>query len=142
MGIIQLGGNLKLGPTGSLVDYSDNISQMVLNIARAAIAVPATLGLPTASQSPGSKTETLQITYHSDLAAASVWAELYDAIMSDAAELDFEGTFEEGAVSVDNPKFSGTIRVMGLATGGVVGSLRQQSQTWPLTEEGHVKATS
>jgi hypothetical protein len=140
---IQLGGNLKLGPTiGSLVDYSGAISQMTISTTRESIAIPATLGTPQASARPGSRAETLTIQFHSDTDPTSVWAELWDAIYTDAAELVFEGNLYPGVTSTTNPKFSGTIRVMSLDTGGTVGSLRQQSQTYPVTEVGVVKAVA
>jgi len=138
---IQLAGNLKLGPvpSGPLVAFSDNISQFIINTSRASITIPPTLGLPRGSVRPGAISETLTIQFHSTMDATSVWAELWDAIYTDAAELLFEGNMEPGATSANNPKFSGTIRVMGLDTGAAVGELRQTSQTWPISEAGVTK---
>jgi hypothetical protein len=143
MSTIQLGGNLQLGPVGGpLVDYSDYISQMIITTTREGINTPPTLGKPRGSVRPGAISETLEIQFHSDMAATSVWAELWDAIYTDDAELDFAGNLEEGATSVSNPHFVGTIVVMALNTGGQVGQLRQQSQTWPVTEDGVTKTTA
>lgn len=138
---IQLGGNFKLGPTpGSLVAYSDYVSQMTINTTRNEVTIPATLGQPRQSSRAGTTQETLTITFFSDFAATSVWAELWDAIYTDDAELAFEGNLEPGATSASNPKFSGTVRVMSLDTGATVGELRSNSATFPVTEAGVVKA--
>jgi hypothetical protein len=74
----------------------------------------------------------MTINFFSSHAAASIWAELYDAIITNTAELTFTARFATGAISADNPEFTGTIIVMSLDTGGTVGELKAQSQTYPV----------
>jgi hypothetical protein len=63
-------------------------------------------------------------------------------ITTPSAELDFEGNFEDGATSADNPKFSGTAILLSLESGGTVGQLRQQTITLPIKAGTLVSATS
>lgn len=134
--IVQLKGNLKLGPdVGSAVEYGTAISEFSLKRKRTEIKVPATLATGFESVAAGALSESLGIGFHSSTAAASVWAELYDAIDTDTAQLYFEGTQNPGVVSADNPKWSGTIVILSLDTGGPVNKLREQKQTFPLSEK-------
>lgn len=140
MGNIQLKGNLKLGAdSGSAVEYGSSISEFIIRRQREEITIPATLGTGRKSSEAGALTEHLMIGFHSSTAAASVWAELYDALDTDASTLYFEGTLNPGAVGADNPEFSGTIIVLGLDTGATVSKLREQKQTYPVTVAGVTK---
>lgn len=135
---IQLGGNLMLGTVPA--DYSDYISSMVITTSREAITRPPTLGKPVRSNAAGAPEYQLKLTFHSSLAAASLWAELWDTVESANGEIAFSGNLEEGVTGPDNPEFSGTITVMSLDTGADVGKLRQQSQTYSVTADGVTKA--
>jgi hypothetical protein len=138
---IQLKGNLKLGPTpGTAVEFGASITAFIIKRTRASVAVPATLATGRESESAGALSEAVQIDFFSSTAASSVWAELYDAIDTDSSQLYFEGTLNPGAVSADNPRFSGYITVLTLDTGATVGALRTQSQTYPVTQAGITKA--
>lgn len=143
---IQLKGSAEFCPSvggassGPLVDYKNYISSLVVNKERSSVTIPATLGTGRETTKAGTLMESVTITFHSDLAAASFWGEMYDAISTDDAELYFEAVLNEGAVSADNPKFKGTIVVLTLETGADVGSLRQQSQTYPVTAAGITKS--
>lgn len=132
---IQLTGSLSLGGT----DFSDSISSMVIKRTRASVTRPPTLGNIRETQAAGALQEALEINFFSDLAAASVWAELYDALDTDTAELAFSGEPDGGTAGADNPHFSGTIVILGVDTGADVGSLREQSQTYPITKDGITK---
>lgn len=132
MSEVQLTGNLSLGGT----DYSSSISSMTIKRTRNSVTVPPTLGNIREVDKAGALKEALEITFFSSMAAASVWAELYDAIDTDSAELTFTGNLDSGATGADNPEFSGTIVVMGIDTGADVGSLREQTQTYPITIAG------
>ena len=129
MSDIQLKGNLSLGA----VDFSASISSMVIKRSRASVTRPPTLANIRETQAAGALQESLEITFFSGTEAASVWADLYDAIDTDSAELAFVGNLNDGATSADNPEFSGTIVVLGVDSGADVGSLRQQTQTYPIT---------
>lgn len=138
--IQQLKGNLKLGVVTADIDVSASVTSMTIKKSRESITVPATLATGKATQVAGAGSETLDIVFHSSMAAASLWAMLYDAMDTDTAELKFEGTLDEGLVGADNPKFSGTIVILGVDTGGAVGALRQQTQSYPITAAGITKA--
>lgn len=135
----QLKGNIKLGPVTASVDYSSFITSLVIHRTRESISVPATFGTGRATQVAGALGETLEINFFSSTDAASVWAMIYDILDTDASELKWEATLNTGAVSADNPKFSGTITILALDSGGTVGSLRQQTQTYPITAAGITK---
>lgn len=140
MSIIQLKGEFQLAPAGeALVDYSNFISSMVIERNRNSVTEPATLGTGREVQLAGTLSETLSITFHSEMAATSLWAVLYDVIDIDDALVDWSGQFEPGAVSADNPKFSGTATLLNLNTGADVGTLRQTTVTFPITGAGITK---
>lgn len=126
--MIQLEGPITLGGN----DYSDEISSFVINDTRNTVTVPGTFGDATEVDRAGAHKWSATITFHSDLAAASVWAELLDAMLTDTAELGFTARFKSGPVSGDNQEVSGTLLVTALDTGGTVNELRQQTQTYPM----------
>jgi hypothetical protein len=139
---IQLKGSLKLAPTGdTLVDYSNNISSLVISRNRNSVTQPATLGTGREETKAGTLSESLTINFFSSTAAASVWAVLYDIMDDDASEVDFEGLLNNAAEGTDNPKFAGTAVLLDLETGADVGTLRQQSITLPITADGITKTT-
>ena len=142
---VQLKGNLSLGPedqeTPDVTDYSRYISSLSVMRERTSITVPPNLETARESEVAGPMKETVGMQFHSGVAAASLGAELWDAMDTDSSILYFEGTLEPGAVSADNPKFSGYISVLTLETGADVGTLRQQSQTYPVYV-GDVQHTS
>jgi hypothetical protein len=138
---IQLRGNLKLGPSsGTAVEFGNAITAFIMKTERESVTLPATLATGRASAAAGALTQMVQIDFFSSTAASSVWAELYDAIITDSAELYFEGTLNPGAVNADNPRWSGFITIMSLDTGIAVGALRAQSQTYPVTQAGVTRA--
>lgn len=137
---IQLGGTILLGPnSGSAVDYSDKISQLTINFQRPTRTIPATFGQPIESEAAGPGKQTVTLTFYSTTAANDVWMELYDAIVSDAAELYFSATYDTDAVSTDNSRWEGTMVVTSLDTVPEVGSLRVQTQSYPVTAAGVTK---
>lgn len=139
MSDVQLTGALTINST----DVSAYVSSMTIRRERVSVTVPATLGNLRETQKAGALRESLEIRFHSDFAAASLWADLYDAIDTDSAELAFSGLrFDDAAVSSDNPEFSGTFVVLGVDSIGEVSALRQQTQTYPITDAGITKSTS
>lgn len=140
---IQLEGSAKFGPVGGpLVDYSNQITNCVINRTRATVSSPATWGDVTTDVNAGARTETLTINFLTSVAAASFWAELWDALDTDSGELDFEIRLSDAAVGADNPEFSGTLVTTGVDTGGQAGEIRSQSQTFPIKRGTLEKATS
>lgn len=139
---VQLGGTIKLGvSSGTAVDYSSFISQLTINFSRETVTLPATFGKPRASESAAAEKDTVTIEFFSSTAAASVWHELYNAIKTDASELYFEGIYNTTAVGADNERWSGKMVITSLDSVPSVGSLRQQSQTYPVTADGVTRAT-
>jgi hypothetical protein len=138
MSEIQLKGSLTINS----VDVAAYVSSFVIKRERTSVSVPATLGNLREVEKAGALREAIEIRFFSSLAATSLWAELYDAIDTDTAELSFSGRLEDAVVGTDNPEFSGTMVVLGVDTGADVASLREQSQTYPITSAGVTKATS
>jgi hypothetical protein len=136
MSEIQLKGNLSIGGT----DVSAFVSSMIIKRERVSVTVPPTLGNIREVQKAGALKEALEITFFSSTAAASLWADLYDALDTDSAELAFVGNLSDAATGPDNPEFSGTIVVLGVDSGAAVGALREQSQTYPITADGITKS--
>lgn len=132
---IQLKGNLKLSAHGDpLVDVRAWVSRFGLVRQRATVTKPPTLLTGAESYGAGGISRQLVITFHSSQKAAEVWAILCEAIESDDALVDFEGTMTDDAVSSDNPKYSGVAFIPQLDSGPDVGSLRQQTITLPIVE--------
>lgn len=144
MSFIQLEGYAKFGPVGGpLVEYNASVTSLVINRTRNTIDVPATWANATQDSKAGSRMEMLTLNFLSDpTSASSFWAELWDAIDTDDGELDFECNMVDAATSVSNPKFSGTIVVTGVDTGGQAGELRSQSVTFPIKAGTLVKTTT
>lgn len=138
MSDVQLKGNLSIGGT----DFSASISSIVIKRTRASVTVPPTLANIRETEKAGALQEAVEINFFSSMAASSVWADLYDAIDTDTAELTFSGNLDTGGTDADNPAFSGTFVVLGIDTGADVGSLRAQTQTYPVTAAGITKAIS
>ena len=137
MSEVQLKGSLTIGA----FDAAAYVSSIVYKRTRTSVTVPPTLGNIRESEKAGALKEAVELNFFSSVEAASLWATLYDALDTDAAELTFTGRLEDGVVGVDNPEFSGSFVILGVDTGVDVGSLRQQSQTYPVTAAGISKVT-
>lgn len=137
--IQQLKGNIKFGVVTANIDFSAFVTSLVIHRTRESITVPATFGTGRASQVAGALSESLEINYFSSTDAASMWAMIYDAIDTDTGQLKWEATLNTGITSADNPKFSGTIIILAVDSGGAVGTLRLQQQTYPITDAGVTK---
>lgn len=132
MSVIQLKGALTLTVgEGTPVDVKNWVSTFTIRTSRESVTIPATLGLEM-STAAGARSDSLEITFHSGVEAAGLWALLYEAISTPTAEVEFSGTMDEGAVSADNLEWSGTAVLLSLDAGGTVGQLRQQTVTLPI----------
>ena len=139
MGKRQLIGSFKIALAGQvLADVSGSVSSMVLNTTHANVAVPAVLLTAQSSTEAGEKSQSLTIRLHSGIEAAGLWARLFAIIQSVDSLADWEAVFDPGAVSPDNPRYSGTavagnaLVLLNLDLGADVGALRQQTITMPL----------
>lgn len=144
----QLKGNLQLAVAGEpLADVSAFVSSMVLNTARESITVPGVLSTGQSSTVAGQTNQTLTVTFHSGMAAADMWAQMYEIVTDDDALADWSATWDDGAVGPDNPQFSGSVAndnaavLLSLDLGAAVGSLRQQTITLPLQGPADVATT-
>jgi hypothetical protein len=141
--LIILTGSIKFGASASTnTDYSCWVTELRITRTRNLIEIPATFCDGEASQRAGTQQNELTISYIGDIEESAFWAELWDAFETDSAELYFEANLKSGSTSSDNPKFSGTIIVAGLGTGGVVGELSTDQQTFPLVPNTLTKAVS
>jgi hypothetical protein len=131
--MIQLEGNIQLGVNeAGATDYSGEITSLRNIRTRNVVTKPATFANAREEEGAGALKEMLEINFLNALTASSLWAELYDAIDTDTGELYWEGTLTSAAVGADNPKFSGTIVVTAVHTGGDVGARLQQRQQYPI----------
>lgn len=135
--MIQLEGNIKFGAdSGSATDYSLEVASLMIGQKRTTTKRPATFGNANASDKAGEKVDSLTVNFLNDVASTSLTAELDTAINTDSAELYWEGTLIDAAVSADNPKYSGVCVITDLDIGGDVGVQNTQRKTWPITEAG------
>ncbi len=134
MSFTQLEGNIKFGSTTADTSYNSSVTSLVITRATDIITVPKTFANALTDSIAGGETQTLTVNFLGDpLSASSFWAELWDAMDTDDKTLYFAGTLNDStSVSATNPKFSGVVVVSSLDTGGQVGELRAQSQTFPI----------
>ena len=139
--LIQLGGNLKLGPFGGgLVDWSNFVSQFKVNVARKTVTKPATLGDPVETELASVRKGDLLISFFSSVDASSIWSSFYDIIMTDTAKFDWSGNWNPGATTTDNRRYFGTATLTSLSSGNTVGELRNNEVTCPLVSWQFVTA--
>jgi hypothetical protein len=135
--LIILTGSAKFGESATTnTDYSCWVTALTVTRRRNLIDIPATMCDGQASQRAGTTQDELTISWIGDNEAASFWAELWDVIGTDSAELYFECTLKSGSVSTDNPEYSGTIIVAEVPVGGTVGELSTGSATFPVIPPG------
>ena len=91
----------------------------------------------------GALKRALEIEILESRSASGVWAECKDAYESATQELQFEYLTDGATVGVDNPKYSGTLRVTNLRISPVaVGKVRTQVITVPIKAGTWTEATS
>lgn len=135
---MQLEGNISIGGT----DYSDEIVRLIVNKRRETSERRPTFGNARRTQAAGARAESVTIEFAHSTLSAGLQAELEAALDSDDGEVTFSGTFNDAAVGVDNPTWSGTMIVTDLDIGGTPGEENYQAKTYPVTSAGVTKATS
>lgn len=135
-GRIQLDGAIKLGNApGTLVDYSNYISTLVLHLTRDQVDIPATYGNPRARKRLGARNDTIEIVYFADESdAAGVWAEIMDRFLQSAPLVYFSAQYKTGSLSVTNTGWTGSFVPGQIDAGTEVGVWKSQSQTFPLDD--------
>lgn len=134
-----LEGTLSIGSTTStLTDYSDAITSFKISATADPIDIPATLGGPK-SQRKGPVLYELEISYLSN--DTDVTAELFRVLWTavsttgtaTAGQLAWSANLRDGATTTANPKWTGTMIVMGAEIGGDASDLSSGSGTFALT---------
>lgn len=137
--LIILTGNLKIGASsGTAVDVADAVAAFRIRGMRDVVEIPATFATGTKGKAAGAAQYEIELDYMpDDTAATTLFAMLWDALdpsSNPTGELYFEGTFHgEGAVSADNPKWSGTFVATEAELGGASNELSRTSASFPLT---------
>ncbi|MEY2580523.1 MAG: hypothetical protein QOE09_372 [Ilumatobacteraceae bacterium] len=112
------------------VDVSDEVTSFTLMASRNEVAVPASLGNKVEYVKAGSEKWQIEIAYRQSEATNSVSKIFYDALLTEAATVNFSGSITD---DTDSDNFYGTFVVSGLSHGGAADSLAEDSQTFTLT---------
>lgn len=123
-----LKGNLKVNG----VDVSAAVTSFTFKGMRETIDIPATFGSSQTFRG-GSDTYEVEINYFQNTATPThMTGVFWDALADADGTVTVEGSFNTGAVSATNPKWTGTALVTGVGLGGDVNTLAVDSQTFPL----------
>lgn len=138
--MLQLEAPITIGGT----DYSDEIRRLVLRRRRNLVTRPATFGDNTEVQRAAALVNEVTIELFNDVTAAAsgIARKLWEAAATDTAELAFTAKYITGAISADNPEFSGTFVVIGAELGGEINAYNRQQWTFPVTSAGFAEDTS
>jgi hypothetical protein len=131
---VQLNGVIRIGPvSGTLVDYSADISALVINTKIETVQRPPTYGNPNKEARKGSIEDQVTLVFNADESPATgLWAVLYDAARNSATgELAFDAVYKSGSVSASNPRFTGILLVSDIDTGTPVNEWKAQSKSFP-----------
>lgn len=110
-------------------DFSTHITTVAFQHARGSVEIPQTFGSDETDSEPGALTTDMEITFLDPMTATSFHAALRPVIEDDG-EITFDTLFDNTAAGSSNPRRTGTVIVTSLNTGGEVGGLRTQSQTY------------
>lgn len=125
--VVQLGAD-----SGSLTDYSSEVSEFIINEQRLLTQKSPSFGSPTTEQKASSGTATVTITFAANPhATTGLLAAMRTAQATVAGELYFDVKYGSASVSSSNPKFTGYIVVSDIDTGGRIGEVRRISKTFP-----------
>lgn len=123
---------LEASVTINSTDYSDEVSEFVIEPTRTTVTQMATYADASENDAAGVRKDSVTITCKNEQAAASLARELYTAILTDSAELAFVVRYDDAAIGVDNPEYSGNLIVTAVTLGTKVGDERIMSQTFPV----------
>jgi hypothetical protein len=142
---MQLEGNIMfgLGPS-ALVDYSDEVSSLVITSTINTTTRPPTFANAKPEQKKGSISDVAAVNFFQEESdAAGLWLLVWDAQRDDdtvtdgrdPGEIYFSATFKPGDADPDtNPQFEGWLLPTALNTGGTVSEWKQQNQSWPVRD--------
>lgn len=130
---IQLEGVVKFGATvPTLINFSNNITSVVIRYTRDTVEKPATYALAQTTQLAGNRAQEMEINFISDLTATGFWGALWDSLDTADSLLFFEVHFDQQAQSTNHPGFTGQIVCVQTEIGGEVGTIRASSATFPI----------
>lgn len=133
----QREGTVKFGTSaGTLVTVSDDVTKCRLVRQFDSIERRGTFGNSRNTTVPGNFADSLEVDYYSLGTSAQT---TLDGLVSEAVfgatpstVLYFEFVQKSSTVGTDNQRFTGTVSVLEAAKGGEVGSIRQESITFPV----------
>ncbi len=131
--VAQFAGVFELGPdSGSLVDYTCDISTFLITEGRATVVKAPTMSNPATEQKAGSGFGTVSMVFTSNPNdATGLWQAMRAAKQTRTGELFFQVRYSTAAVGSSNPKFTGYMVVAELDTGAPVGEIRRQAKSFP-----------
>lgn len=136
MADIQLSGLMKFGATSlvsGMVDYSAEISKLVLHLGANKVARKPTYGDPRMYSRPGARQDTLEVVTDSDFnTSGSFMLALMTAFLTPTKLMYFTAKYYTTTTSATNNVFSGAIMVDSLDFGEAVGDLKEFSKTFDL----------
>jgi hypothetical protein len=135
----QLEGSIKFGAdSGSAVEVGTEVFSLKLIEERATNTRRPTFANAVESVRAGASKNMFEVEFEETLDPSTSLAHkaVTAAVRSDSGEMYVEGTLKPGTVSASNPKYSGTVIVDSVSTGGEVGSELEQSHTWTVNEDG------
>lgn len=136
---IQLEGNIKMGADeGSAVDVSADVYKVTISEERESVTRRPTFAKATQHNKAGASMAAATVAFEQNLDPTSSPAhkEITAAIRTSGAVMFLSGTFAPGAVSATNPEYKGNVIVTAVDTGGEVGAVLEQEQTWSYDENG------
>lgn len=122
---------LRSNITINTVDVGVQVMALTFLGSRDMIRIPATFG-SRSSVAGGDDTYTAKLDFMQDVNALAISQILWEALADAVGTIIIAGTFRAGAVSVTNPRWTGTAQVGGFELGGAVNQLGVDSQTFEL----------
>lgn len=136
LSVIQLEGTVKFGTTASTTSSATQVHTCMLKRTFDAVEIRGTFASSRNTTKPGNFQDELTVQYDNDGTAvgSSLSALIHQVAWAATPSniLYFEFTQDNGAVSTDNLRITGTVSVMEAIKGGTVGELREHELTFPV----------
>lgn len=122
------------------IDHSTELPECVFEFSKDLLTIPATLGSDEDDYEGGAVERNLTLGFFTAFSATS-FHEALRTVAEATGEVTFDVLLEGLVVGTSNPRRTGTIIVNSLTTGGEVGSLRTQTQTYRIKPGTYLKAS-
>lgn len=137
LSIIQLEGTVKFGTTASTTSVATQVHGCSLKRTFDAVEIRGTFASSRNTTKPGNFQDELTVQFDNDglaVGSSSLAALIHQVAWAATPSniLYFEFTQDNGAVSTDNLRITGTVSVMEAMKGGTIGELREQEITFPV----------